>query len=146
MNVSLYEILFSVDGTLMTTTSDCDHSQFCDVWESELRVFTKEDAKALVDYLKAEFLSEPTHIEVSFEYRDGMHEYTEIAHYPINESIPYDELSDELIHALFIFGDGIDAGEIEMELAKEAEAQCNPGWYWGGERLLRLHWRKVVKE
>ena len=111
MNVSLYEILFSVDGTLMTTTSDCDHSQFCDVWESELRVFTKEDAKALIDYLKAEFLSEPTHIEVAFEYRDGMHEYTEIAHYPIRQEIDYDNLSDEQIHALFVFGNGIDAGE-----------------------------------
>ena len=144
--VSLYEILFTVDGTLMTTTTDCDHSQFCNVWDSELRVFTKEDAKALIDYLKAEFLAEPTHIEVAFEYRDGMHEYTEIAHYPINESLPYDLLSDEQIHALFVFGNGIDAGEKEMELAEEAEAHCSPGWYWDGERLLRLHWRKVVKE
>tara|TARA_R100000005_G_scaffold95865_1_gene79227 strand:- start:1746 stop:2186 length:441 start_codon:yes stop_codon:yes gene_type:complete len=143
----IYEILCTIgDGDkLYTTESDFDHSYIADSL-GRLREFTKEDARVLINHLKDMYFSEPTHIEVHFEYRDGMHEYIETAHYPIRQEIDYDNLSDEQIHALFVFGNGIDAGEKEMELAAEAEALCNPSWYWDGERLLRLNWRKVVKE
>lgn len=56
----IYEILCTIDGdTLYTTKTEVDHSSIADsIGFSDLRLYTKEDARSLIDYLTDMFFSE----------------------------------------------------------------------------------------
>tara|TARA_R100000995_G_scaffold84692_1_gene64293 strand:+ start:474 stop:659 length:186 start_codon:yes stop_codon:yes gene_type:complete len=56
----IYEMLCTIeDDTLYTTKAEIDHSYIADsIGFSDLRLFTKEDARSLIDYLTAVFFSE----------------------------------------------------------------------------------------
>ncbi len=56
----IYEILCTIDSdTLYTTKTEVDHSFIADSIDfSDLRLFTKEDARSLIDYLTDMFFSE----------------------------------------------------------------------------------------
>ena len=56
----IYEILCTIeDDTLYTTKTEVDHAFIADtIYEEDLRLFTKEDARSLIDYLTAVFFSE----------------------------------------------------------------------------------------
>ena len=56
----IYEILCTIeDDTLYTTKTEVDHSYIADsIGFSDLRLFTKEDARSLIDYLTDMFFSE----------------------------------------------------------------------------------------
>lgn len=56
----IYEILCTIDGdTLYTTKTEVDHSYIADsIGFSDLRLYTKEDARSLIDYLTEVFFSE----------------------------------------------------------------------------------------
>lgn len=58
--VAIYEILCTNgDDKLYTTHFETDHSFIADsIDEDDLRLFTKEDARSLIDYLTAVFFSE----------------------------------------------------------------------------------------
>ena len=58
--VGIYEILCTIeDDTLYTTRVEVDHAFIADtIYEEDLRLFTKEDARSLIDYLTAVFFSE----------------------------------------------------------------------------------------
>lgn len=57
---AIYEILCTIeDDTLYTTKTEVDHSFIADSIDfSDLRLFTKEDARSLIDYLTDMFFSE----------------------------------------------------------------------------------------
>ena len=59
----IYEILCTNgDDTLYTTQKETDHSFIADsIDEDDLRLYTKEEARSLIDYLTDMFFSEPTH-------------------------------------------------------------------------------------
>ena len=56
----IYEILCTIDGdTLYTTKTEVDHSSIADsIGFSDLRLYTKEDARSLIDYLTDMFFNE----------------------------------------------------------------------------------------
>ena len=56
----IYEILCTIeDDTLYTTKAEVDHSYIADsIGFSDLRLFPKEDARRLIDYLTDMFFSE----------------------------------------------------------------------------------------
>ena len=56
----IYEILCTIeDDTLYTTKAEVDHSYIADsIGSNDLRLFTKEDARRLIDYLTDMFYSE----------------------------------------------------------------------------------------
>ena len=58
--VGIYEILCTNgDDKLYTTRVEVDHAFIADsIYEEDLRLFTKQDAKSLIDYLTAVFFSE----------------------------------------------------------------------------------------
>jgi len=147
----IYEIIFSryeEDATLTklyTTTGDFDHSTFADsVDDEDLQPFTKENARHLIKYLTEIYFSEPTHIKVYFDYRDGMHEYQESSEYPLKGKydIDYDNLGEHGLYALFVLG------EISEESIKEAKEDYSniDDMYWDGNRLISCMFEKIVKE
>jgi len=140
----LHEILFDKDDLLYTTTRDFDHSFFAEaVDEDDLRLFTKEDAKKLIDQLKGIYFSEPTHIKVYFNYRDGMHEYQETSEYPLmgKWDVDYDNLGEHGLYALFVLG------EISEESIKEAKEDYSDvdDMYWDGNRLMGVGIEMIAK-
>lgn len=153
---SVYEIIFSRyeedeqgfeigDPKLYTTNNDFDHSTFADsVDEEDLQPFTKEKAKDLIDYLRGIYFSEPTHIKVYFDYRDGMHEYQETSEYPLTGKwdIDYDNLGEHGLYALFVLG------EISEESIKKAKENYDDysDMYWDGNRLMSVWIQKIIKE
>lgn len=145
MNMTiLHEILFDKDDLLYTTTRDFDHSFFAEaVDEDDLRLFTKEDAKKLIDQLKGIYFSEPTHIKVYFNYRDGMHEYQETSEYPLmgKWDVDYDNLGEHGLYALFVLG------EISEESIKEAKEDYSDvdDMYWDGNRLMGVGIEMIAK-
>jgi len=58
--VAVHEIICTNgDDKLYTTRVEVDHSFIADsIYEEDLRLFTKEDARSLIDYLTAVFFSE----------------------------------------------------------------------------------------
>ena len=56
----IYEILCTIeDDTLYTTKAEVDHSFIADtIGFTDLRLFTKEDARSLINYLTDMFFSE----------------------------------------------------------------------------------------
>ena len=145
MNMTmLYEILFSIDDILYTTTKDFDHSCFAtSVDDDDLQRFTKEDAKKLIDQLKGIYFSEPTHIKVSFGYRDGMHEYEETSEYPLmgKWDIDYNNLGEHGLYALFVLG---EISEESIEKAQE-NYDDNSDMYWDGSRLMSVGIEMIIK-
>ena len=152
----IYEIIFNRyeedekgfeigDPKLYTTRNGFDHSTFADsVDEEDLRLFTKEDAKKLIDQLKEVYFSEPTHIKVYFDYRDGMHEYQETSEYPLKGKwdVDYDNLGEHGLYALFVLG------EISEESIKEAEEDYSDidEMYWDGNRLIGVMFEMITRE
>ena len=57
---SIHEIICTNgDDKLYTTRVEVDHAFIADsIYEEDLRLFTKEDARSLIDYLTAVFFSE----------------------------------------------------------------------------------------
>lgn len=153
---SVYEIIFSRyeedekgfeidDPKLYTTKNGFDHSTFAEsVGEEDLQPFTKENAKDLIDYLREIYFSEPTHIKVYFDYRDGMHEYQETSEYPLKGkwNIDCDNLGEHGLYALFVLG------EISEESIKEAKEDYSDvdDMYWDGNRLMSVSFEMITKE
>jgi hypothetical protein len=133
----LYEVLYEINGTLLTVDEEQDCSWLCDIEEENLRTFTKEDATLLIAHLKKTYFSEPTHIEITTFYRDGDCEYTEVHHEPIQEGVDYDNLSKDEIMARWFYD--------SVETAKEKYDE-NMDLYWDGSRALTIDIAKVVKE
>jgi len=153
---SVYEIIFNRyeedekgfeigDPKLYTTKNGFDHSTFADsVDEEDLQPFTKENAKDLIGYLREIYFSEPTHIKVYFDYRDGMHEYQETSEYPLmgKWDVDYDNLGEHGLYALFVLG------EISEESIKEAKEDYSDvdDMYWDGNRLMGVGIEMITKE
>lgn len=146
MNMTiLHEILFDKDDLLYTTTRDFDHSFFAEaVSDDDLRLFTKEDARELIELLKEKFFSEPTHIKVYFDYRDGMHEYQETSQYPLmgKWDVDYDNLGEHGLYALFVLG---EISEENIEKAEENYSDADD-MYWDGSRLMRIWIEMITKD
>lgn len=50
--IELYEIVFEKYGTLYTTTSDVDHSFYCDINDEYIRPMDTKDIERLIERLK----------------------------------------------------------------------------------------------
>ena len=143
--VGIYEILCTIeDDTLYTTRVEVDHAFIADtIYEEDLRLFTKQDARNLIDYLTAVFFSESTHIKVYLDYRDGMHEYQETFEYPLmgKWDVDYDNLGEHGLYALFVLG------EISEESIKEAKEDYSDvdDMYWDGNRLIGVRIEMITK-